>query len=320
MPDEPAPDVSPLRSALAAAWTASAPMAVSALAAMLASGIRVPALQDALPITLLAVVSVQAVGLLIARQKGGSERARGWWMVLACTSLLLPALALQASMARSPFVSLGSGSAGNLMLATGEVLALLACMFIWTASVCGDDPSWAPLLWCPAALLTPAVIGSGRGDLTEHAALQALAFALAVSAVAVAAGQLAAPHSRLAIAAVAVVGELLLLLVVRRGPSFAEAHGAIAPVMAMLLVLVAIGSVVAIQLAAVAGRRFITGTTTVRGSAIQPARPLRTGMEREARIAPERPSTDAAPGGNREPRRTGLEPKVSRRSVPPTRR
>ncbi len=264
MPREEPAERSSLRSATNAALGASAPFLVTALAAILAAQVRLPVLKGAVPVMLLAVVAVQAIGLLAARETGGSERARGWWMVLACTSLLLPALSLQASMARTPFVSLASGSAGDLMLSTAEVLALLACMYVWTASVSGGDPSWAPLLWSPAALLVPAVLGSGRGDLSEAAGLRALAIACLVATLAIGAGTFASRHSRLAIAAIAVVGELALLLVLRRGPSFAPEHGAIAPVMAMLLVLVAIGSVATIQLAAVVGRGFAAATRPAR--------------------------------------------------------
>jgi hypothetical protein len=255
---------STFRSDLAAAAATAAPVAVTAAAAFLGSQVQLPVLQGVIPWALLAVVLVQAVGLLIARESGGSFRARGWWMVLACTTLLLPALALQASMARTPFVSLGSGSAGDLLLATGEVLALLACMYVWTASVCGSEPSWAPMLWMPAALLVPAVLGSGNGDLSDVAGLRALAIACGVATVAMIVGSLVSSHSRLAVAAIAVVGELLLLLLLRRGPSFAEHHGAIAPVMAMVLVLVAIGSVATMQLAAVAGRSFAAATKPAR--------------------------------------------------------
>ncbi|MFM9106712.1 MAG: hypothetical protein ACKOWF_08435, partial [Chloroflexota bacterium] len=111
------------------AIAAAAPMAVTAVGALAAARAPLPPFGGALPLRLLLVVALLALGLAFARGSGGSERARGWWMALGCTCLLLPALALQASMARTPFVSLGSGSAGNLLLATGEVLLLLACMF-----------------------------------------------------------------------------------------------------------------------------------------------------------------------------------------------
>ncbi|MGI9255013.1 MAG: hypothetical protein ACR2J8_14820 [Thermomicrobiales bacterium] len=237
-----------------------APLAISAGLALLLSTVRIAALQGALPVQLLVLVTLQALGLLVARESGGSARARGWWMVLACSCLLLPAMAIQTSMARTPFVSLGTGSAGALLLATLGVLALLGCMFVWTASVCSEDPSWAPLLWCPAALLAPAVLGSGTGDITEPAALHALALAFAVAAVAMVVGSLVSRHSRMAIAAIAVVSELAVLLLLRHGPSFAPQHGAIAPLLAMLLVFVAIGSVAAAQLAAVAERSIANAT------------------------------------------------------------
>lgn len=263
-----------------------------ATAAVAAVGAAVPLPFDLLgaPLAMIVLVAVQFGGVAVSREMDLPRARRAWWMALACTAMLAPVLALQASTARTPFVSFANGAAGPLLWLTLGTLILLAVMLGWTASVSAAEPSRAPLLWAPAALLVPAMLRAGGSDIGGRAGLAAIAIAFGIGALVVAVGE-ATPHgARMPLVAAALVVELVALLVFGRGPGPVPGQGRIVAALATLLVLAAVVSIVAAPLAALVGRRFA-----------------------ETAAAP--PAAPASRGSGEGPRR---ERRISRRSVPPS--
>jgi len=256
-PERPPDEHVPFRVAVAHAL----PMLVTLALAAVAGGPAWPVQEGAIPAGFVMVLAVQLLGVTLSRGVAARRVRRAWWMTIACTAMLLPTLALQVSVSRTPFVSLRSGSAGPLVWITLGALLLIACMLVWVGSVTWRQPSVAPLLWLPAPLLVPAVVGVQQGDIDEQAALRALAVAMAFAAAGVIVGETAGPGLRMPIAAGAVMIEVGLLFALGRGPIFAPEHGAVAPLMALVLLLATLGSIVASPVAAVAAGRFVQMVT-----------------------------------------------------------
>lgn len=241
---------------IAAAMAAGLPFFATAAAAAIGSVDLLPVPPAVVPIGAVLAVAVQALGIVVARELDLDRWRRLWWMALACTVMLLPALALQAALSRTPFVSWGSGSAGPLLWTSVATLALLAAMWLWTASVTGEEPERAAILWLPAALLIPAVQATPGRGIDERAGLLALAIACAVAGAAVVLGEISPPSALPPIALAAFVGGIGLLWALGRLPSFPPNQGRVVPALAVLLLLVAIASLAAAPLAARAARRF----------------------------------------------------------------
>lgn len=232
------------------------PWLVTAIVAAGGALVTLPFDLFGLPLAMIALVAVQLGGVAVSREMGLSRARRAWWMAIACTAMLAPVLALQASVARTPFISLANGAAGPLLWLTLGVLALLAVMLGWTASVSADDPSAAPLLWAPAALLAPALLRAGGRDIESTSALAALAVAFGIAALVVAIGEATPRAGRMPLVAGAFVVELVALFVLGRGPDPVPGQGRIVPVMVMVVLGAAIASIVAAPFAALVGRRF----------------------------------------------------------------
>ena len=243
-------------SGFGSAIVAAVPLLVTALVAAVGAIGVLPLPEIGLPIATLAVVALQIAGIVLARELELDRWRRLWWMALACTGMLLPGLALQAALSRTPFVSWSSGSAGPLAWVTLGTLVLLAGIWVWTASVSADEPERAAILWLPAALLVPAVLSTPGPDLDEAAGLLALAIACALAGAAVLLGELSPPPALLPIAVVALGAELALLGVLGRLPALPPEQGRVVPALGVLLLLAALASLVAAPLAALAARRF----------------------------------------------------------------
>ncbi|MDP9364608.1 MAG: hypothetical protein M3Q10_10365, partial [Chloroflexota bacterium] len=156
------------------------PHAVTAVLAALPSLVDLPG-SRAVPLAALGVLTVQALGVLLAREMESPIWRRVWLVLLASTAVLLPLVALQAAVARVPFVAVDRGSAGSLLWSTAGVVAALFGLVGLAAVLATDAPEQASLLFVPAALLVPAVLAA-PGPLDEASALAALAEATTVAA------------------------------------------------------------------------------------------------------------------------------------------
>lgn len=228
----------------------------TALVALLAGAGVAPTLVTGLPFGLILVTIVQGIGVTIGREAEADAWRRRWWMALACTTMLLPALALQAALSRTPFVSFGSGSAGPLIWVSLGALVLLGSMLLWAATVSAEAPGAAALLWLPAALLVPAVLGTPAPTLGERGGLLALAFAFGLAGAALVLADLFGAPALPAIAGGTYGLGLALLAFAGRLPSFDQGQGRIVPALTVLLVLVTAGALVAAPTLAVVARRF----------------------------------------------------------------
>lgn len=219
---------------------------------------------DAVPVRIGVVVALlgAGLGLSVLRERA---LARPYWVLMMCAVLiLLPTLALQASISREPFVSLTRGSAGPLLWLTFATFVMLGALWLYAAFQSTDSPGDASLLFLPAALLTPGALGA-EGLVGETSILSMLAQASFVASAATFAGMLAPPRTRPIVAAVALVVQFFLLWVFGRGPVLAEFGGRIVPLAAASLLALAIAFVFLAPLAALFMRRFVQTIEESRG-------------------------------------------------------
>lgn len=207
------------------------------------------------PLAAGAVLTVQAIGLLLARETESLILRRIWLVLLVTTAVLLPLVALQAALSRVPFVSLGRGSAGALIWATVAVALALVGLVLLCALLAADAPEQSSLLFVPAAVLVPAVLGA-PGGLDERSALAALAEAAIIGAVVVALGGLLPRGAHPLAAPVALGMQFVALSVLGARPAFGDGRGAVVVVCAGALLLLTVFGAVLVPLTSLATRRF----------------------------------------------------------------
>lgn len=246
------------RSGITGGVAAAIPLAVTALLAVIGASGTLPLPTRGIPVATLVAVAIQIGGIILARELELERWRRLWWMALACTTMVLPALTLQAAISRTPFVSWSSGAAGPLLWVTLGCLVLLTALWLWTAMVSVDEPAAAALVWLPAALLVPAMLSTPSSTIDERSGLIALAIATGLSAAAVLLGEISPPSSLLPIAATAYSAAMIVLWLLGRTPSFPPDQGRIVVAAGTLLLLVSIASLVAVPAASLMVQKFST--------------------------------------------------------------
>jgi hypothetical protein len=202
-----------------------------------------------------AVLGVLAAGfgLATALDRPG---ARVYWLIGLCATLILmPIVALQAAASRVPFVGIARGSAGPLLLLTLATCVALVSIWLLASSQAGSAPEDAALLFLPAALLVPAMLGA-EGTLGETSALRMLGESNLVAGATIFLGLLAPPNWRPAAGGVALGAQFLLLWILGRGPVIGQDGGIIVPACAALLLALTVLLTVLAPLGALFGRRF----------------------------------------------------------------
>jgi hypothetical protein len=186
------------------------------------------------PVRLMIVALALGVGLGLSVALDRQHARPYWQMGLAAVVILLPLLALQAAASRVPFVALSRGSAGPLLWLTLATAVTLIGFWVFAAFQSSRSPEDGALLFLPAAVLVPAVIGA-PGSLEESSALATLAVAALVAGLAIFLGLLAPRHWRPIAGGVALGALFLLLWMLGRGPVIGHDAGTIVPLSAAIL-------------------------------------------------------------------------------------
>jgi hypothetical protein len=193
--------------------------------------------------------------------------------------ILMPIIALQASASRVPFVAISRGSAGPLLWLTLASCVALAGLWLFATYQADNAPENASLLFLPAALLVPAILGAA-GSLDEAAALEMLGQSALVAGVVIFLGLLSPVNWRPAAGSVALGAQFLLLWSLGRGPVLGEHGGLVVPASAALLLATTVMLTVLAPLGALFSRRFVQ-TVEEESGGPGPARAPAKGARRE---------------------------------------
>ncbi len=251
---------------MGAAWSRTLPSLLTGLLAAIGAVEPIALPTDAFPVRIGVVLIALTAGLGLSVMRERTLARPSWVLMLCAVLILMPALALQASISREPFVSLTHGSAGPLLWLTFATCVLLGAFWLYAAFQSMEAPGDASLLFLPAALLAPGALGA-EGLLGETSILAMLAQASLVASAATFFGILAPPRTRPIVAGVALVVQFFLLWVFGRGPVLAEYGGRIVPLAAALLLALAIAFVFLAPLAALFLRRLVQTIEESRGIA-----------------------------------------------------
>jgi hypothetical protein len=231
----------------------ASPLGITAGLAFLPRVIHLPGPAGSIPLSSLLIIAVQTLGVLLARELELPIWRRVWLLALASTALLLPLTALQAAASRVPFVSLARGSAGPLIWSSVAVVVAVLALVALVAFVSADLPEQAALLFTPAAVLVPALLGA-PGNLNERSALTALAEASSVAAAVAFVGWLLPRGAQPLVAASALGVQFVVLWTLGYDPSFAADRGGVVPILATVVLVCTVVAAVLVPLTALVGR------------------------------------------------------------------
>jgi len=244
------------RDATTKALGLASPHIVTAGLAGVLSVVSTPNLLAGVPLSLTLIVVVQVLGVLLGREVEQPRWSQVWMLVLVTTVLLLPWLALQGAASRLPFVAWARDSAGTLLWTTAGAIVALSVVVTVTAGVSARQPEQASLLFLPAALLVPAIMGA-PGQLDERSTLTTLAEVFAVASVIAFAGWLLPLGARPLVAPAGLALQFVVLWLLGYGPAFAQGRGGVVPAMASLVLIVTVAAAVLVPLAALTARRML---------------------------------------------------------------
>ena len=183
----------------------------------------------ATPRGMLALLFLQVAGLFTARLIQAPILVLSWTTTLFMSCLLAPLLALQVTLLREPYVSLARHSATPALFATFVVTIVILFGAIWCVVVGWSDPDRAALLFMPAGLLWPAMIGAGT-VVSQRAALLTLAQVSLMCAVAMAVSVVLPPFWRIFVPAGTLAVQFGFLWLSGQGPWLQATSGGIVEV------------------------------------------------------------------------------------------
>ena len=194
------------------------------------------------------------IGLTVAMDRPGPRPY--WQMTLLVTLILMPVVALQASASRVPFVAISRGSAGPLLWLTLATCLTLFGLWLFAAHQSDQAPENGSLLFLPAAVLVPAILGA-PGSLDETSALSMLGEACLVAGVWIFVLLLGPASWRPMAGAIALGAQFVVLWMIGRGPVIGHDGGTVVPASAALLLTLTTLLTVLTPLGALFSRRFV---------------------------------------------------------------
>jgi hypothetical protein len=234
----------------------SAPLFLTSILSLTGAldALRLPTGAAPVRIGFVVLALIVGIGLTIAMDRPGPRPY--WQMTLLVTIILMPVVALQASASRVPFVAISRGSAGPLLWLTLATGITLFGLWLFAAHQSDQFPENGSLLFLPAAVLVPAILGA-PGSLDETSALSMLGEACLVAGVWIFAALLAPASWRPMAGGIALGAQFVVLWVIGRGPVLGPEGGTVVPASAALLLALTTLLTVLTPLGALFSRRFV---------------------------------------------------------------
>lgn len=199
-----------------------------------------------IPIGMVLVAIVPVIGILLT---SGEERPfplfAPWLIHLAITLGLLPLLAMEVSLLREPYVSLERGTAAPAIVATVVTAGYAIVLGVATVLRFWRDPDQAALVFLPAVLLIALALGQ-RSQIEVRQALLILGISMVVSALATLACQILTRGVRLLVPPLVLLLTIAVLWTTGRGPTIGATSGEIVRFLYLVMLLIALGLVVAV--------------------------------------------------------------------------
>jgi hypothetical protein len=260
----------------------SAPLFLTAVLSLTGAldALRLPTGSSPVRIGFVVLALMIGIGLTVAIDRPGPRPY--WQMTLLATLVLMPVVALQASASRVPFVAISRGSAGPLLWLTVATCVTLFGLWLFAAHQSNQAPENGSLLFLPAAVLVPAILGA-PGSLDETSALSMLGESCLVAGVWIFALLLAPASWRPMAGGVALGAQFVVLWMIGRGPVIGHDGGTVVPASAALLLALTTLLTVLTPLGALFSRRFVQTVEEQTGGPRSTNVPARGARRPEAR-------------------------------------
>ena len=234
----------------------SAPLFLTSILSLTGAldALRLPTGAAPVRIGFVVLALIAGIGVTVAMDRPGPRPY--WQMTLLVTIVLMPVIALQASASRVPFVAIARGSAGPLLWLTLAACITLFGLWLFAAHQSDQAPENGSLLFLPAAVLVPAILGA-PGSLDETSALSMLGEACLVAGIWIFAALLTPASWRPIAGAAALGAQFVVLWLIGRGPVIGHDGGTVVPVSAGLLLALTTLLTVLTPLGALFSRRFV---------------------------------------------------------------
>jgi hypothetical protein len=260
----------------------SAPLFLTSLLSLTGAldALRLPTGAAPVRIGFVVLALVIGIGLTVAMDRSGPRPY--WQMTLLVTLVLMPVVALQASASRVPFVAFSRGSAAPLLWLTLATSVTLFGLWLFAARQSDQAPENGSLLFLPAAVLVPAILGA-PGSLDETSALSMLGEACLVAGVWIFVALLAPASWRPLAGAIALGTQFVVLWVLGRGPVIGHDGGTVVPASAALLLTLTTLLTVLTPLGALFSHRFVQAVEDETGGPRPASAPARGARRPESR-------------------------------------
>ena len=191
------------------------------------------------PVVLVLVLAGQAFGLAVARANALTVWVTTFLLNLATLAVVLPLLAIQATATRSPHVSTVLGTSRPAIIATVAAIAALVIVGLASIALAFSEPEGPSLMFLPAALLVPALLGTGPA-LSEREVTARLVEVFGLVGLATFAALLVPVRLKLLIGPLTLAGYFAALIALNRGPTREPTSSEVARLLDGSLVAVAI--------------------------------------------------------------------------------
>ncbi len=234
---------------LGLALLVASPFLLSALVALLL-GLAGP-LRGAnqIPLATVLVLAFQAAMMAICYALQLTILGRIWLLNLVTLSTLMPLLALQSTFSGIPYVSPMRSSAEPVIMTAVVTIIVLLVVAVLSASLSYEAPGDAAVLFLPAALIVPVVLGGPASDIPDRGLASIVSVSVA-AAIAAAGAQILPEPIRPIIGLVAVMVELGALYAARRGPDIPSSSGEIVSILLWAIIGLTVVLTIAVPLLA----------------------------------------------------------------------
>jgi hypothetical protein len=227
----------------------ASPFLLSALVALMLSIAGPLRGADQIPLATVLVLLFQAVMMVMSYALQLTMLGRIWLTNLVALSTLMPLLALQSTFSGIPYVSPSRSSAEPVIMTATVTIIVLLVIAIVSASLSYESPGDAAVLFLPAALIVPVVLGGPASDIPDRGLASIMSVSVA-AAIAAAGSQILPERIRPIIGLVAVMVELGALYAARRGPNIPESSGQIVSVLLWAIIGLTVALTVVVPLLA----------------------------------------------------------------------
>lgn len=204
---------------------------------------------DQIPLATVLVLVFQAVMMVTCYALQFTILGRIWLLNLVTLSTLMPLLALQSTFSGIPYVSPSRSSAEAVVMTAAVTIIVLLVIAVLSASLSFEAPGDAAVLFLPAALIVPVVLGGPASDIPDRG-LDSIVGVSIAAAIAAAGAQILPERIRPVIGLVAVMAELGALYAARRGPELPTSSGEIVSTLFWAIIGLTVALTIAVPLLA----------------------------------------------------------------------